>query len=1594
MVNILQLRNEVIAQYKSYVGSFLNITDKGLRTYAESILDDNKLWPDPLLQCNPGFKKGETVEELVAANVLHREMAEIFTGFELHQHQAEAIKIGAGKKDFIVTSGTGSGKSLTYLGTIFNGVLQLPEAERDGIKAIVVYPMNALINSQEIEIKKYESRYNEGKTADSFPITFGKYTGQETAAQKKEVIQNPPNILLTNYMMLELLLTRSKKDEKQLRDSIFKGLQYLVFDELHTYRGRQGADVALLIRRIKASAQNTLVCMGTSATLSSGDLAQQKSDVAHLGKQLFDSDFTPEQIIGEKLEVQIKGSPPVRNKLAESLKQPFEKKEGFNHLEHPLSCWMERKVALAYVGEDWVRGKPKTIQQIAEMLHEASGVELPVCLQRLDEFLRLLQQINIEEGAEFMPFRIHQFIAQTGAIKVTLEAPDTREITQSKEPAIYKLSQRMPLYTVLFNRQSGMPYIRVKRTDNRLLPWSGSLEVDEIDRDNTDEDKGYLIIQEKDAEPFWDATLIDELLPATWMDKRKDGPKLKKNKVDFLPQEIYFDAAGNFSNTPEPNLLKGWFMAAPLHLDPVSGIIYEGQTREFNKFAQIGDIGRSISTTILSYNVLKQLQNQKAEQKIQKVLSFTDNRQDAALQSGHFNDFMQQAFLRSAVYHALAQHQKKNTEPLEQHNVVRAVFEVMKLKQDEYANAPSERRQSIKQNEDAFKLWLKYQLLTDLRRGWRHRLPNLEQCGLLEIRYKALEGACATAKEWTESKLLSQIDANERYKFVVQFLNYFRSAFALHHHDLERGSLADNTEVLRGKLKETWLYRREEDLIEPFWMRVQALKSKLIYTQSIGPSSAVGRYLKMIAKKNAIGLEKGEAEQELTNILECLDKLGYIHKSMEVKGVPLYRLKVDQLQWVLGDGKTIVLDDVRNRSMKDREVEPNAYFQELYKRKTADLKKMISKEHTGQIPAETRQITENEFRAAKIRALFCSPTMELGIDIDELAVVHMRNVPPNPANYAQRSGRAGRKGQGALILTFCSEYSSHDRHFFENRIEMVSGTVQPQKLDLTNPELLETHLNAAFLAECDLWELKSSLADIVDIEKRELPLLPAIKARLQLSDVKLEKLATFFKNVIRGIEDQLIEKPWYTSTWVEDKLSEAPIAFDRSCDRWRKLHDEAFESREVADSKMKLPHLAKKDKDWREAHREFNRDQRKLDLLKNRGGFKDFSEFYPYRYFAAEGFLPGYDFTRLPIRVFLDAWNSDGIYISRPRDLAITEFGPENIIYQGGSKWKIKQMLLPPAQEKISLETATIDKQTGFFSLGDEAQTDVNAFTAVAHEHQRFEKIPNLLQLQEMTAQTQERISCQEDERVKKGFKLETFFSYQKELNQSTKLMVEHAGDELLNIHFLPAADIVRVNRKWNKSKEEGFLIHTQTGTWKTKKQKEEATEEENALIKSVLLHTHITADCLYLEPLRNLSLDHDAVVTLMYSLKAAIEQCFQAEPQEIRCLLMGTEEHPNILFYEASEGSLGVLSQLVKSSTSFMQILEKAYAICHFEKGDDIHPKEDEYIASYSDLLSYYNQRHHAKINRFLIKGSLELLLKSKYKVIVPTQKLSSSSI
>ena len=156
-MNVFDTHGKIVRDYESYIRSFLNIADPEIRSHVEAALAEGTLWPEPLLQFNPAFGMAGSIAELTASGKLHPALADIFNGYSLYHHQIAAMELGVAGKDFVVTSGTGSGKSLTYIGSIFHSLLSDPG--QSGVVAVVVYPMNALINSQFEEFKRYKQNY-------------------------------------------------------------------------------------------------------------------------------------------------------------------------------------------------------------------------------------------------------------------------------------------------------------------------------------------------------------------------------------------------------------------------------------------------------------------------------------------------------------------------------------------------------------------------------------------------------------------------------------------------------------------------------------------------------------------------------------------------------------------------------------------------------------------------------------------------------------------------------------------------------------------------------------------------------------------------------------------------------------------------------------------------------------------------------------------------------------------------------------------------------------------------------------------------------------------------------------------------------------------------------------------------------------------------------------------------------------------------------------------------------------------------------------------------------------------------------------------
>ena len=213
-MDIFNYRNHLIEDYKSYIKSFISIKDKKINSYIDKELESGLLWPEPLIQLNPAFQQGKSIDQLVEEKILHQECSRIFRIKDrqddlgkpllLHKHQEDAIRTSASGESYVLTTGTGSGKSLTYIIPIVNDILK--NGSGKGIKAIIVYPMNALANSQEGELNKF---IKFGFSENSQLVSFAKYTGPTDEDARESIIANPPDILLTNFVMLELILTRT-----------------------------------------------------------------------------------------------------------------------------------------------------------------------------------------------------------------------------------------------------------------------------------------------------------------------------------------------------------------------------------------------------------------------------------------------------------------------------------------------------------------------------------------------------------------------------------------------------------------------------------------------------------------------------------------------------------------------------------------------------------------------------------------------------------------------------------------------------------------------------------------------------------------------------------------------------------------------------------------------------------------------------------------------------------------------------------------------------------------------------------------------------------------------------------------------------------------------------------------------------------------------------------------------------------------------------------------------------------------------------------------------------------------------------------------
>ena len=543
-MNVFDFRQNLVTQYADFTRSFTRIKADDIRTFVDAQYASQKYWPEPLIQVNPNFQPGGTVEALCDAGQLSPACADIFRfgksvssvgqTLPLYRHQVEAISLASAGDSYVLTTGTGSGKSLSYFIPIIDYCLKARKADKSPrTRAIVVYPMNALANSQLEELKKFL-----GADPGTRPVTFGRFTGQESTEEREAMKANPPDILLTNFMMLELLLTRQNAIDQQVIANA-KGLKFLVLDELHTYRGRQGADVALLVRRVREALADQLVCIGTSATMATdGTEVERNAKVAEVASRLFGTKIPVTNIITETLKrttPETETLETITPRLAAAIQAGVPQALDFPAMaQHPVSIWVELTLGLTYESGKPRRAKPKTLDLAAGLLAQASGLEKAQCSDYLQRFLLRAYSVADSSGKSLFAFKLHQFISGGGKVFSTLEAPSQRTVTLDGQQFVSGDRSRN-LYNVHFCRDCGQEYIPVwdqEAVDGRTFSVRS---IEEREHEDDGVKAGYLM---PDVSGVWDEA-DPEGYPETWVEERADGEwRVKPAQKKFVPQAV------------------------------------------------------------------------------------------------------------------------------------------------------------------------------------------------------------------------------------------------------------------------------------------------------------------------------------------------------------------------------------------------------------------------------------------------------------------------------------------------------------------------------------------------------------------------------------------------------------------------------------------------------------------------------------------------------------------------------------------------------------------------------------------------------------------------------------------------------------------------------------------------------------------------------------------------------------------------------------------------------------------------------------------------------------------------------------------------
>ena len=1585
--------------YSSYIQTFQKFKDKRIEEFVDSkSLDGKLLWQDPIIQISKRFKDGKTLNEYVKDGILIKNCLSVFVDkndqpIKPYYHQSEAIDIVSEKnQNLIVTTGTGSGKSMCFSIPIINHCLIENKKGTKGIKAIIIYPLNALANSQYSELVRMLERTDlkiglyTGDTKNSLDEALKAYKenfGKDSEPKRCEIIhrlgmqQNPPDILITNYVQLELLLTRLE-DRKLFAEEYKENLRFLVLDEIHTYSGKRGTDVAYLIRRLKqkTNTKDRLLCIGTSATMVSDKAGENPEEVvANFATKLFGETFQPENVVKETEEetVFISG-----NKLSKTYGIDDKDLLGFNSDNKDIVSKVYKgligenvigEVSRSNIGE--LLKESRTVGFIEEKLSEVGKLysfnelvglykkdvrptfNLKECAAEIQAGLLLGMTGTITTESEkeiprFIP-KLHSFFNQGNELKGCL-ATGCGYLSDTGETICPKCQKEgrgeSTLYPLHFCRTCGQSYYGLKFIDDvHVEPWT-------FQDYDTGEQAGY----------FTNEFHFDYSdLPETWLTPKKR--EVRKNYQDRVPINGSLDASQNtfqrfYYDNPDET---GVFIPQPLPFCINCGTEHIGNVAEYTKLFLLNSIGRATGTNILVESILES-----ADKDEKKVIGFSDNRQDAAFQAGHLNHWYSQIFFRKILLRVI----NELNEPTYVNELPK---ELTKYLQPDAGNEESRRRR--KNFERVFLRYIHNFLFVEIRGTKKFTSRNLEDVGLIEIEYEDLLELAKDKTLIDKYESVKNYNPELLYEFLKGFLDIFRFEVAVAHEDLI------NKEPFRQEV----IRRVENEYPE---LRIfEAIEGTKAGGFTDGDQNAIryrytpyalrnSRKIKNWIKKS-FGIEDDEAVSIVfDDTLKLLEKEGYIIKRKE-NYQDVYLIDPEAIMIKPSDREHLkqcpkcdskysykhinhCINLKCKNPIEEFVIRTDYYYDKYISNEPIHLLK--AEEHSGQVAGDKRKQRENDFKEGKLQFLMSTPTMELGIDIGDLSSVFMRNVPPNPSNYSQRSGRAGRSGQGSIITTFCGSgigRGVHDQYYFNHPKEIVAGKISVPRFNLENKSMAEAHINSLILQSIDhkLYSKPKEILIFGDAQ-RLIPMNETYRADL-IGSVSKHK-GIIIQNVMDSFSDE--SNNIINETELADQIDSFVENLNGAFDDLRA---------DYRDNEKEIEKIDRKIRDEGGAGDNYLQVRRKALEKRNQNIREGEGEFYVYKYLSRVGFLPNYAFPRAitKARVYNKGEEEE---LVRDQIVGLNEYAPLNTIYYDGQKFTIQGVTLETDYQ--NLKELIICDTCQHVQLLKEGETKKSNCPECGATLESIHPKKSMV-FPRMQATRQLRISAEEEERVRSGY--EIIHSFKTSRNHK-KVRLLYNEEQFANIRFERSALMFHVNRgnrrDFARDGTEGFTLDIVDRKWLSHSEIAERTDlNPKALLSNILLFVDSRNDILVLTPSEYREGEEQAYSeTLLNVILQSISNVLNLDESELRGFVQPvTDQSSRIVIFETSEGGTGTLSSIVETPDLLKKIATKALEILHYNTdGTDKEVACEK--ACYNCICNYYNQRFHSLFDRALVRNFL----------------------